>query len=463
MSVSSKKLEGPQFMRKMLEGMELMPEIEFQWFEQKLDHFNSTEKRTWKQRYWTEDKYWKVGQPIFVQFGGEGPISSAYVDSFQMANYGKEHGALLVAVEHRFYGGSKPLPSLSTANLHYLSVDQALADFNHLILTLKEKLNSTQSKVVVFGCSYMGNGAAWFQMNYPETVVGAVASSAPVEAVVDMVTYLEQVGESIRERFGQSCDDTFKEATQMIADMASKSEFKKIEKAFNVCSGISLSEPKNLQTFFSEIIENVMGVVQYVNEGRGMNIKQMCEIVESTEDPLEGFVKLTNEFTGGECLDVDYHSMLQVYRNEDQSARSASGRAWIWQTCTEFGYFQSTDSTAQPFSPGNLLPVQYYIDLCTDLYDRRFNVSENVRKTNEKYHGNKLTPSLIQNTVFDNSVLDPWHTLSIQKPVSESVPLYLYDVQGHCAAIRATKSNDPPSIVKVRKNIAANINHWLSE
>jgi hypothetical protein len=47
--------------------------------------------------------------------------------SMAMTSYGKKHGALLVAIEHRFYGASQPTGDY--ADLSLLSVDQGLADF----------------------------------------------------------------------------------------------------------------------------------------------------------------------------------------------------------------------------------------------------------------------------------------------------------------------------------------------
>jgi hypothetical protein len=38
------------------------------------------------------------------------------------------HGALVIALEHRFYGESHPVANMSTANLGLLSSEQALAD-----------------------------------------------------------------------------------------------------------------------------------------------------------------------------------------------------------------------------------------------------------------------------------------------------------------------------------------------
>jgi len=46
---------------------------------------------------------------------------------------GAEHGALLVSLEHRYYGESQPYESWATENLEYLNTRQALADIAQFI------------------------------------------------------------------------------------------------------------------------------------------------------------------------------------------------------------------------------------------------------------------------------------------------------------------------------------------
>ena len=98
----------------------------------------------------------------------------------------------------RFYGDSHPTSDASTANLVYLSSRQALADFAyfHDLMVSKYKL-SNKNKWISFGGSYSGALSAWFRKLYPEVVVGAVASSAPVLAELDYIEYVEVVAASL--------------------------------------------------------------------------------------------------------------------------------------------------------------------------------------------------------------------------------------------------------------------------
>jgi serine protease 16 len=54
----------------------------------------------------------------------------------------QEHNALMMNVEHRFYGQSYPTADMSTHNLKYLTSTQALADLARIIDHVKKELGS---------------------------------------------------------------------------------------------------------------------------------------------------------------------------------------------------------------------------------------------------------------------------------------------------------------------------------
>lgn len=45
-------------------------------------------------------------------------------------------------------------------------------------------------------------------------------------------------------------------------------------------------------------------------------------------------------------------------------------RAWWWQVCTEFGYFQTTSSSKQPFQ--NTMPLTFFQDICNNVFGIRY-------------------------------------------------------------------------------------------
>ncbi|MEE6517610.1 hypothetical protein FKM82_027935 [Ascaphus truei] len=156
------------------------------WFLQRLDHFNGADTRVWQQRYFVNGAFRSAnGSRVFLMIGGEGAANPAWMTSGAWLAYAEKFGALCIMLEHRFYGKSHPTKDMSTNNLRYLSSRQALADIAHFQTVMTQKLGLGDGKWVVFGGSYPGSLAAWYRMKYPHLAHAAVASSAPVNAVVN--------------------------------------------------------------------------------------------------------------------------------------------------------------------------------------------------------------------------------------------------------------------------------------
>ncbi len=110
------------------------------FFDQRLDHFAPGVSVTWRQRYFLNDSAWQAGGrrgPVFVCVGGEGPplqpsvVVTGDAHCADAVGLAERVGALVVALEHRFYGESTPTRDLTTASLRLLSAHQALADLSH--------------------------------------------------------------------------------------------------------------------------------------------------------------------------------------------------------------------------------------------------------------------------------------------------------------------------------------------
>ena len=51
---------------------------------------------------------------------------------------------------------------------------------------------------------------------------------------------------------------------------------------------------------------------------------------------------------------------------------AAGGRQWTYQTCTEFGWYQSSDIPQSSW--GDIIPVQFFEKMCTDVYGPKFSL-----------------------------------------------------------------------------------------
>lgn len=63
-----------------------------------VDHFDHQNEDTFRQLYYVNDTFWNpsLPGPVFLDIGGEGPLSPLDVSYFQEANYAQRFGALLV-------------------------------------------------------------------------------------------------------------------------------------------------------------------------------------------------------------------------------------------------------------------------------------------------------------------------------------------------------------------------------
>ena len=99
-----------------------------------LDHFSGVAgaSHRWSQRFYVDQRFWcGAGCPVFLYIGGEGP-QGPVSDHIFMSALAAKYGALMLALEHRFYGESVPFGNHShdraRDKLGLLSIEQAMAD-----------------------------------------------------------------------------------------------------------------------------------------------------------------------------------------------------------------------------------------------------------------------------------------------------------------------------------------------
>ncbi|KAI1710144.1 serine carboxypeptidase s28 domain-containing protein [Ditylenchus destructor] len=174
-----------------------------QFVTQKVSHFNGSEKRQWKQYFYSNTNNSRDANLNFLIMGGEWNIELSDVQDGRnmIMKWARHFGASVYSLGHRFYGKSQPLGNLKVESLKYLTVEEAIADAALFIETINSQKNLTHPKWVVFGMSYPGALAVWFRQKYPDLTVGCVASSPPVRAVVDN-DYLFKIVENDLNKYG---------------------------------------------------------------------------------------------------------------------------------------------------------------------------------------------------------------------------------------------------------------------
>ena len=435
--------------------------IDEAWIEQPLDHFNPRDNRTWSMRYYENAALFKEDGPIVIMLGGEWEIATGFLKTGLMYDVASKHNAMMYYTEHRYYGKSKPTGNTASASLQYLSVDQALADIAYFIETKKKEERFENSTVIVFGGSYSGNMAAWARLKYPHLIQGALASSAPVFAKADFHEYYEVVTESLR-RHSQQCVDDIKAAFDEVEELlAAKQGPQKLKNYFNLCDVPDVDFPNDLGYFMNTLAEYFAGTVQTDNVVNGQRkIAACCGNMTAPYlgSPLQRLAHLVSE--KGKCLENNYNKFVKRYTDEAWNENSDITRQWFYQTCTEYGYYQTTNSTKSIF--GTLFPLSFFTNLCVDLYGQYYDsdfLGTRVRRTNIMYGG--LRPEL-RKVIFTNGDVDPWHALSVLEDLNEASPAILIKGSSHCRDLYDDKPTDVRDLVQARAKVRETIGSWIN-
>ncbi|VDM41706.1 unnamed protein product [Toxocara canis] len=437
-----------------------------------VDHFDATNTNTFQQRYWYNPQYYKPDGPQFLYIGGESTADIKWVTNpdVQIMSAARKFNAAVYLLEHRYYGESWPTPDQSTENMRFLSSKQALADLAQFIMTMNKQFYANP-RWITFGGSYPGMLSAWFRQFYPELSVGALASSAPIEAKVDFYDYLIVVENSLR-TYSPKCANNVKVAFDQLHNLSltpdgrvQLSALFTLRPAWTTTSNVTYVD---IQNFFMNMYGHFQSAVQYNNDNRGAyatggGMRELCGfMMNDAKTPLQNLVDvnvyMTKFFNDGvfEYTDNNYQNYVNYLK--DVNAKSSS-RSWTYQTCTEFGFYQSTDIGDNIF--GSPVPLNFFIDMCTDVFGARFTpqfVFNAVEETQKYYGGRDYFYGT--NVLFTNGNIDPWCALS-KYDGTGSVTTIMINGTAHCADTYPPREQDAPGLASARQLAEEKIAEWL--
>ncbi len=133
-------------------------------------------------------------------------------------------------------------------------------------------------------------------------------------------------------------------------------------------------------------------------------------------------------------------------------------RQWTYQTCTEFAYFQTTNSDhTHIFS--RLIPLDYYMDICQQVFQLTSDeVRSGVNTTNNFYGGKNVTGT---NIIFPNGSIDQWHALSVTSDLNDSVKALFIEGTAHCANMYPPSSDDVEDLEMARTEVSMTVGVWV--
>ncbi|KAJ4459260.1 putative Thymus-specific serine protease [Paratrimastix pyriformis] len=429
-----------------------------QWFTQQLDHYDPFNAKTWQQLYFVNADNYRPGGPVFMHIGGEGPISSHYVYNMSFIPLAQKYGALVLALEHRYYGRSHPTPDMSTENMKWLSSQQALADLANFQMAMSKQFKlPAGTRWVTVGGSYPGCLSAFARIKYPHLFYASTSVSAPVRAKLDFLEYNEVVAASL----GDQCTAAVRNATAQIDAMLNNADGRAwLYKTIPTCT-LPISY-EDTQVFFDSLSGLINGVVQYNGEQSGVStITTICQtMLQPNSDPLTQLLAVLRQLMkeeGASCMDANLNTMLAQLSSSDWAV-GGDMRAWTAQTCNEFGFYQTTTSAKTPYATGRLT-LDYSLLQCQQGFGKMYANPPPVDWTNQYYGSDHPDEARI---VFSNGSIDPWHALGVTSDLSQEMPAVYIKGTAHCADMSQPHPTDSAELVAGRQKVLDTLDAWLS-
>jgi len=412
-------------------------------FDQPIDH-DDPKSDTFKQRYYEVKDHWKSPDgPILLYIAGEGPQDYAAGIDDELAVVAEQNNALVLTLEHRFFGKSLPFNDLSVPHLRYLTVHQEIEDLAYFAKWyVQNKINAVyhrpanaKNKIMLFGGSYAGMIASHTRFTHPEVFDAAWSSSGVVDAVFNFTAFDLQVAVSV----GQECASVLRQATleveqQLLTDNA---RVKKLFEAEDMSDDDLLWMLSDAETL----------PPQY---GHSSDLcKPMVEANTKGEDLVEAFAKF--------CRDVFYPQYCagagaQLYSDKlmqelDPTTSYAAQRAWWWCVCNELAYAQSY--------PGDVGIRSSHVTL--DFHKRKCDAvygsgiwPPNTAAFNKKYGGRHPRTT---DVFYFNGSQDPWQWACVTVSPNTRLPAYVMKGPevGHCRDLHKADPNDPEDVLRGRR------------
>ncbi|MFJ1268703.1 S28 family serine protease [Legionella lytica] len=416
-------------------------------FPQLIDH-NNPQQGSFAQRYYLDERYApEADAPVFFYICGEATCTASALNG-AIRHYAQKFHAKLIALEHRYYGASIPVSSLSANNLRFLTTEAALDDLAYFQRHISQQKNWT-GKWIAFGGSYPGSLSAYYRLKFPYLVAGALASSAPVMAKEDFVEYDQHVTEVV----GPHCAEHMREVVHAVeARIDDASQLAPMKALFGA------SDVDDPLDFLYLIADIGAGAVQYGEKD------EFCASLSSSANPLIGYAKMAHKLYQSSGLNaVDFTAQGAMDETVNSNTQGLSMRQWYYQSCTEYGYWQNAHPNPQLSTRSALINLDYHHQVCKRLFQLT-QPAQTSRLNATLYY--PLMDSLVSKIFFTNGEQDPWSTLSLAEKNGNAVNPHLnYQLilgAAHCDDLHRPAENDSPSLQQARQTMESLLGQWLA-
>ncbi|WFC95178.1 hypothetical protein MBRA1_001825 [Malassezia brasiliensis] len=500
---------------------------------QPLDHFDGTTNVTFEQRYFLSMDWYKSGAakrnktedgreivPVILYDGGETSLKNRaeMLNNGIVAILANATGGIAVLLEHRYYGTSTPIRSelgpgkdWGVDQLRWLNTRQSLEDSAAFVRRMQFQgvSENAEFRVIYYGGSYAGARAAFMRTLYPDLIHGAIASSAVVAASVTLPEYYYAVARGSDTQCSQALQSAVNAIDKIIAPVPeagsnqthiNNTQAEALKSLFGLAHAPSLNDFANFLTLPLGMFQSLTWVpddsdVDMWNEFcttltnataiEGVKQKHSYElgVLGPMPSSVLGLAAYMEENMASYCEERSCTTQdVERFRNDNGTLTTS--KAWQFQVCNEYGYYQVAPPIANvtSFSPQPSGPkiVSWRIDeqwmslMCREGFTRgehwtippRPDVSVVNRIGNMGLDSKRLA-------IIDGQY-DPWRPMTqhseeyayggVREDTIETPFKLIPDCWHHCdSSGLADPSKEPPRIREIHDAQIAFVQHWLQE
>ncbi len=417
------------------------------YYTQTLNHANQSDKRTFQQRYFFDASAAEgLDSPVILYMGSLCDLDFLLSDSY-IPEMARQLHAYFIALEQRYYGKSQPFALLTKHHLSYLNYDNVLQDtaqFQQFIQNSK----GLRGKWIVVGHAYGANLAAFYRLQYPNLVAGAIASSPGVRSVA----YWPEYDKRAAENAGPDCVSHYRSnvLTPLEDALHDPLAMKKYKDMFSA-SDIDDKEFISVIGYLSDVMVSKAGPQLFCNSVQSSNA------MTAYRDALLTFMHKMSfkfaDFTDAGVEDIRASSYEQ----------GMGMRQWTYQFCTEFGGLTISNPDPAVSLNSKVIPEDA-LAVCR----KTFNINSpiNPEINNMKYYYPLLSKTT-SHIMIVNGTNDPVATLSISDMNGNNVNpnIIVHDIVGgiNHSELYQEKITDSDAVKNARRLEIETIKQWLAE
>ena len=411
-----------------------------------IDHSNYS-VGYFKQR-WFRNNVYAASNVAILYIAGEGEVTGSMTGSPLLL--AQNLSAPIITVEHRYYGHSLPFPLEMKEKLRYLTVEQAMADFAAFTYWYNRHVAKSRLRWIVVGGSYSGALSAYLRTDYPDIFEASWSSSGVVHALFDYYEFDYHNKKVLPPQCASAVHNALMSASYLWDQNSSGKKqvqdifhipnyFEKLDALWMLSDGSAMS----IQYGGKETLCNIMMQPVYDTVPGAISIKLMQLLHQAIVELMGPNFTQTCSYSTNCMTDVS------------KSHLWGSGVAWLYQTCSELGFWQHG-------YPGSIRPIEltteYFMDQCKKVFN--VDIFPDTFSFNLRHGGSNPTRLGATKVIALQGSDDPWITAGVQRSLSSSYVevTATCDGCGHCGDLSVSNNT---AIVHQQQVIFNLINKWL--